>query len=93
MAEVVEIPVGNFTLFPPCDFEVIYTVTLLETKYQDKVHPDFDYTRDEGKTPDASFVTYEASGGMIRINPINTKLQGRTWSVFFNGNVALNTTV
>lgn len=60
MRETIYIPVANFTQTPECEFDVSYSVTLLETKYQDPDHPEFSFDRDVGATQDfTTFVTYE----------------------------------
>ena len=80
-----------FTYLPNCGFEIAYSVTLLETDYLDDKHPEFVKEEHEGATPDNKFVTFMF--GKLTINPTDSVLQGRTWSVFLTGNVAVNSTI
>ena len=88
--EVVSYSFESITQTPDCEFDTTFTVTLIETSFDDDSHPEFS-TEVEGITPDVSFV--QLSNRQLIIEPKDKLLSGRAWSVYVNGNVVVNTTI
>lgn len=64
--------------------EIFYNVTLLETDYLDKEHPNF-FIEAEGIAPEEPLIYFEDRS--LRIAPQNSSLAGRAWSIYVSGKV------
>lgn len=99
LGESVEFTFNNFIISPECEFNITYTVTLMENTNENDEHIIYKASLD-GQTPEEDFVVMENISEdpslydyIVKINPTSGNLQGRTWSVYIRGEIWTNSTL
>lgn len=76
---------GDFNQSPRCNYDIAYTLTLIEQTEENGVDVSFDLAK-EGAT---EFATLDTVNRVVSFEPIDEAYAGKTFAVFIRANVAV----
>ena len=82
---------AKYTQFPDCNYNIDYTLTLIERRSPtDK--PEFS-SELEGTDTAPPFVWLDEEAETLKISPVSESLLKKSYAVFINGNVNVNSII